>query len=566
LIETDGTVYEGAEAVFRALTYARYQSWAFWMYESVPGFAAVTEWMYQFVAGQRELFSWLTRVFWGADPSPPDYLLSRWVFLRFLGVIYLIAFVSLGAQVDGLIGSEGISPAAQRMEGWRQQFDQAGIGLERYHQLPTLCWLNASDNSMRLQWIMGVVLSMLLIGNIAPAPCLFLLWTIYLSLAVVCGEFLGFQWDNLLLEVGFLAIFLAPWQLRPRIRDRVAPSKLMRWLIWWLLFRLMLESGLVKLLSGDTTWRNLTALNFHYETQPLPTWIGWYAHQLPEGIQKASVAVMFFIEVLVPFLIFAPRRLRFVGCGLMILLQVAILLTGNYCFFNLLTIAMCLLLLDDAAWRKIIFARLRKKLLPGMSGPKVVVKTNPSKLRAWPVWVTAPVAAVILLVTTTQLFYLQRPFNDWPGISQAIFEWIYPFRSANTYGLFMVMTTRRPEIVIEGSNDGQNWKAYEFRFKPGDLKHRPQFVAPHQPRLDWQMWFAALDDSPDRYRRNYWLRNFCVRLLEGSPAVLELMGQNPFPEAPPKYVRAVVYDYQFTNFKERRADGAWWRREFKGEY
>ena len=465
------------------------------------------------------------------------------------------------------------------MESAHKVVEQKDIGLERYHLLPTLCWFSASDGFLRLLCAAGCALSILLIANIAPAPCLFLLWLIYLSLASVCSVFLSFQWDALLLETGFLAIFFAPLQFFPGWLKSPEPSRVVLWLLRWLLFRLMFESGMVKLISGDPTWRNLTALNFHYETQPLPTWVGWYAHQLPESVQKFCVAAMFTIELAVPFFIFLPRRVRFAGCWLLILLQVVILLTGNYCFFNLLTIALCLLLLDDAAIRKSGSGKNGGASWPGK------YSTGIGEIRWKKLWVTLPcrprrpapvedadgvglfgsmlpLAVVVLLVTVPQVWEMVhgvRARSAWP---EAVGDWLRPFSSVNSYGLFAVMTTTRPEIIIEGSNDGKTWQAYEFKYKAGDLQHRPAFVAPHQPRLDWQMWFAALGN----YRQNPWFVEFCRRLLEGSPDVLKLMGRNPFPAAPPRYLRAVLYEYHFSNFQQRREQGVWWRRELRGEY
>jgi len=317
----------------------------------------------------------------------------------------------------------------------------------------------------------------------------------------------------------------------------------------------VIQSGCVKLLSGDPTWRNLTALTFHYETQPLPTWIGWYAHQLPLWAQKASAGMMFGIELFVPFLIFAPRRLRQFACALLVFLQALICLTGNYCFFNLLTVALCLLLLDDAALEALLPAKIRK-LVSCVPQPAAL------KPRRWPAQLTVPLACIAIGTSLLQFSFLCRVPVPWPRPVVALYAWLEPFRSFNSYGLFAFMTTSRSEIVIEGSSDGVTWRAYEFRYKPGDIKRRPKFVAPNQPRLDWQMWFAALGT----YRNNPWLVNLCVRLLRGAPPVLALFERNPFPAGPPRYVRAVLYTYRFTSFTERRESRAWWRRQEKRTY
>jgi hypothetical protein len=317
----------------------------------------------------------------------------------------------------------------------------------------------------------------------------------------------------------------------------------------------MFESGCVKLLSGDPTWRNLTALNFHYETQPLPTWIGWYAYQLPSWIQKLSTAVMLGIELTLPFLIFTPRRLRRIACAGLAILQIAILLTGNYCFFNLLTLLLCLVLLDDKQLKSLVLARWRHHDLACES-------TTIERRHRWPIQALFPLTGIVLAVSVVQLtgmFHLRFP---WPRPVLSLYAWLAPLRTFNSYGLFAIMTTQRPEIIIEGSTDGVSWQAYEFKYKPGDPKQRPRFVQPHQPRLDWQMWFAALGT----YRENTWLINFCVRLLQGSREVQSLLSGNPFPNASPRYIRAMVYEYHFTSWPTRRKTGAWWQRELKGQY
>src|ERR1017187_6880489 len=551
-IDADGHIYSAAEAGFRALAVAPCQRWPLWLYQHVPGIAPVTEFLYHFVAKHRTGFSFLTRLFWGEQIQPPTHLLTRWLFLRLLGIIYFIAFVSLWTQIDGLVGSDGIAPAPQFMESvhnWPQShntWDAASLA-------PTLCWFSASDSFLHFLCSGGTVLSVLVILGIATAPSLVLLWLFYLSLSVVGEPFMGFQWDALLLETGFLAIFFAPRQLLPGLTRESPPSRTGLWLLRWLLFRLMFASGVVKLAMGDKTWQSLTALTFHYETQPLPTWIGWYAHQLPLWFQKFSCGFLFTVELGVPFLIFAPRRLRLIGCGAIVTLMALIAVTGNYCFFNLLAVTLCVLLLDDAALRR--FAPARWRNLP----------INPNRWR-WPHWITVPLAVVVLLVTTMTLASSFREPISWPSPMVKLFRTLAPLRSFNGYGLFAMMTTARPAIIIEGSNDGQTWSADEFKYKPGAPTRRPAFVAPHQPRLDWQLWFEALNVTRPRYEPSSWFMSFCEKLLQGQPEVLALLKTNPFPNAPPRYLRATVYDYHFTNFATRRETGAWWHRELIGPY
>jgi len=507
-------------------------------------------------------------------------LLSRWLFLRLIGITYLIAFISLWTQIDGLVGHNGILPVQDHLKAGSEQ-----LGPERYWRMPTLCWWNNGDGFLHFQCGAGAVFSLLLIVGVAPMLDLAFLWVIYLSLSTVCADFLGFQWDILLLETGFLAIFFAPRQWVPNLALETATSLTVLWLLRWLLFRLMFLSGAVKLLSKDGSWWDLTALTFHYETQPLPTWIGWYAHQLPVWFQKLSVAIMFGIELAVPALIFFGRRPRQIACGAFVLLMLLISLTGNYCFFNLLTVTLCVLLLDDALLLRWLpqavsaFVRSRLYSSAGPSAPPYSSAAQPANTRApvsfpsreesgvglWPAIRTFGLfllAAFILLVSGTEALVRLSGARTLPQPFLGLLQWVSPLRTINSYGLFAVMTTTRPEIVVEGSNDGRTWLPYEFKWKPGDLKRRPSFVAPHQPRLDWQMWFAALGD----YRGNPWFVNLLVRLAQGAPEVLALLETNPFPQKPPRYLRAVLYEYHFTDFATRHATGDWWRRERKGLY
>lgn len=550
LIDHDGNVSSGAEAVFRALAENSRKTWALKFYKASKLFAGFTECAYQFIAGHRATFSLLTRLLWGRHVERPEYRVARWIFLRALGLIYLVAFISLWTQIAGLIGHNGILPEDQYMAGAKQYFDNSGAGLDRFRELPTLCWLNSSDGFLQFQCAAGVVFAFLLIVGVAPVPALAILWLLYLSLTTVGRDFLGFQWDNLLLETGFLAIFFAPLQWLPGFTRERPPSRLVLWLIRILLFKLMFSSGCVKLASGDPNWRNLTALTFHYQTQPLPTWIAWYTNLFPLWFQKTSCAVMFAVELGAPFLIFLPRRIRFIGGGALASLQVLILLTGNYTFFNWLTLALCLLLLDDF---------LLKKL-----APRFLKQSSPANPRfPWLLGITIPLAAIFVSVSLFQIVAILGVKDD--GVFKPVAKvasWIDPFRTVSNYGLFAVMTTERHEIIVQGSNDGVNWRDYEFKYKPGNLNERPVFIAPFQPRLDWQMWFAALGN----YQENPWFQNFCVRLLQGAPQVLALLKDNPFPGKPPQYIRAELYNYEFTSFNERRASGAWWKRQFIGEY
>jgi hypothetical protein len=530
-----------------------------WSYNHIPGFARVSETAYRFIAHHRALASTITRLLWGKDVRPPSYFWAQRWFLRALGVTYLIAFVSLWVQIDGLIGSDGVSPLNQFLPAARAQ-----LGQDTYALLPTLCWFNSSNAFLHFLCGGGVVISLLLIFGIAPALSLVALFAFYLSLTIAGQMFLSFQWDILLLETGFLSIFFAPWRLWPRglllwpgsappaTYPPVSPAGL--FLLKLLLFKLMLMSGVVKLTSGDDSWgwvnhsfhwSALTALDYHYWSQPLPTVFAWWADKSPEWFKHFSVAFCLAVEIIVPFFIWAPRRPRLIAAGLMIFLQLAIAITGNYCFFNLLTIALCLLLIDDAAiGGKYSTFRDRRHTyrLRSYAGIGVIIVTIP--INAW------------------LIFSAFKPRARPPHALANVYGQLEAFRIVNGYGLFRVMTKGRDEIVIEGSTDGLDWLPYEFKWKPGDVKHAPGWCAPHQPRLDWQMWFAALE-SP---QQNPWLVGLIVRLLQGSHDVNGLLAHNPFPDKPPRYIRAMFYRYRFTTTKELRETGAWWTRQELREY
>jgi hypothetical protein len=479
---------------------------------------------------------------------------AAWVFLRLLGLVYLCAFWSLSTQILGLLGRDGILPARLYMDGARMWAEGNQVGIDRFRVLPTLCWVSTSDSFLNGLGLAGIALAVLLMAGIAPVVVLPLLWLTYLSLSVVGRDFLSFQWDALLLEAGLLAIFIAPRVWLDRWSVRRAPPPVGVWLLVWLLFRLMLGSGVVKLSSGDPTWRSLTALTFHYETQPIPTPAAWYAHHLPVWWHKASTLVTFAIELAVPVFVFGSRRWRLAAFTLIIGLQALIAVTGNYAFFNLLTVSLCVFLLDDETLRPVVGADRDPPLRA------VDALTRPgSRVRRG---IVIAVAVVTVPVSAQALARSAGIALPGSALIEPIAGIIAPFRSVNGYGLFAIMTTTRNEIVLEGSEEGEMWSEYEFKYKPGDTHRRPPWVAPHQPRLDWQMWFAALgsyEDSP-------WFRDLCMRLLEGSPEVRRLLDRDPFDGRAPRYVRGVLYRYHFSDSDTRRREGVWWTRERLGEF
>ena len=531
-IAPDGRHASAAEASLLTLSHARGEGFWLTLYKKLPGFAALAEWMYAFIAAHRSAGYRVSLFLWGRDYGPPRYDLVSFVFLRFMGLIYLSAFVSFGAQALGLIGSHGILPLAELVK-----LISGRAGVERFFAMPMLFWIDASDLAIRSVCWAGAGFSLLLIFNVLPRLSLLALYVLYLSLLYGGQTFMSFQWDTFLLEAGFLGLLLSFAQ---------TPGL---WLLRWLLFRFMFMSGVVKLLSGDPNWWNLSALSYHFFTQPLPTPLAWYAAHFSPSILKVATAGLFVVELVLPFLIFCPRRLRFCAAFGILLLQSCILLTGNYNWFNLQTMLLCLLLFDDAALQKVLPRRLVRVLSRR-------VHLRPTKA------VSVTVAAWGLVLVFSSLVQMdERIGGSPPPAARALDQLIEPLRMVSSYGLFAVMTTERNEIIIEGSDDGTEWREYQFRYKPGDVARRPPWNIPHQPRLDWQMWFAALDDP----RRVNWFPRFLEKLLENEPTVTALLEKNPFPDKPPQYLRAQFYDYTYSSGEEL-GKGLWWRRRSLGLY
>jgi predicted DCC family thiol-disulfide oxidoreductase YuxK len=532
LIDSDGRVYSGAAATFRVLRHAPGRSLWWWLYAHLPGFAPMSEWAYAFFARRRGLLDRLTKLLWGPALAAERYALVSAVFLRLLGVIYVAAFASLGVQILGLIGHAGILPAGDYLHAAHE-----ALGSSVYRILPTVFWFNSSDAALVAGTVVGAVLGLLVVADRWTRPALVGLFVLYLSYTYAAQDFMSFQWDTLLLEVGFLAIFLT------------GGSRIVVWLYRWLLFRYLFLAGVVKVLSGDPTWRDLTALEYHFWTQPLPTPLAWYAAQLPVRLLAGGTAATLIVELGTVFLIFLPRRPRAVAACCVLLLQSLIMLTGNYNFFNLLTMLLCVFLFDDAALRRWIPRWLESRTkdraqLPGRTAT-----------------IVATALALIVVPVGLDRIWQTLVRRDLPVLG-ALTHAVSPLFIVNPYGLFAVMTITRPEIVIEGSVDGQVWREYVFRYKPGPLFRPALWNIPHQPRLDWQMWFAALGS----FRENPWMIGLMRRLLEASPSVLALLDSNPFADAPPKYVRAQLYEYRFADQSTHAATGQWWERRLEGLY
>ncbi len=524
-IDSDGRIHSGAAATFRVLQRAgRPLGW--WCYRGLPGFAWLAERVYNGCARRRGLLRLLTHALWGRWRTPARYDHVQWWFLRGLGLIYVFAFASAGVQITGLVGTDGLLPVSEFLD---QQHGYYGTGA--WYHAPTLLWLAHNDLALQLLCLAGALSGLAIVANRLTTPALAAAFALYLSVVQGGQDFFHFQWDFLLLEAGFLAIFVNAW------------PNLIRWLYRWLLFRYVFMAGFAKLASGDSTWTGLTALSHHFATQPLPTPLAWYAHQLPADLLQAATAATLLIEIVLVFLVFAPRRPRMLFAWLLILFQIAIALTGNYNFFNLLTLLLTLWLFDDAA------------LAHTRGWPAAYRNIQP--LQAG---LCLLLAVLVVLAGVNQMsrHYRQQVIP----VAQTIDQALAPFHIVNPYGLFANMTTRRPEIVIEGSRDGETWRAYEFPYKPGDPARAPGWNIPHQPRLDWQLWFAALSRA-DRQR---WFEPLLAGLLENRPPITALLADNPFPETGPRYIRARLFNYRFTDFKTADDNGRWWRRDYRGDY
>lgn len=533
----DGTLLAGAHAVAELLAICEYPRLRA-CYRHIPGYAAVCERLYRWATRHRETASQITEWLWGTALPPNTYHDVRRLFLRLVAIIYGVALVSLGLQITGLVGSDGILPVGELLS-----LVQSRAGTAGYWQYPTLCWLAHGDPMLLGLCYGGAGLAA--VAYLFPFSGIFflLLWAIYLSLVTAGQIFLGYQWDVLLLETGFLAMLWAH-------RD----SRLTRFLLRLLLFKLIFSSGLVKLTSHDAAWRSLTALFYHYETQPLTTVAAWALHQLPLWFHELSAYGMFLVELVVPFAFFLPRRPRMLAAWLQIGLQIVLIITGNYGFFNLLTLSLCLLLFDDAAVRTLTTVAVKHRF------DEAVLATY----RPWPPARLAALAGVCLIVALDLHAILHAAGYSTPRTHPVarLEQALGSFRSVNSYGLFAVMTTVRPEILIEGSMDGVVWKPYRFRWKPDDPSRVPRFVTPHMPRLDWQLWFAALGN----YNNTPWVSRLLSQLLHGASAVTNLFAENPFPDNPPRMVRALRYRYTFTNWRTWQKTGHWWHRTPMGSY
>jgi hypothetical protein len=526
----------------------------------------------------RRLFLYL----FDSEHGAADHLIARWLFLRALGLIYFSAFFALLFQVKGLIGTQGILPASEYLQ------DASSLGAQRLWQVPTLLWISSGNHMlMALMWI-GLIASVLLVANVWPRGMLVACFLCFLSFVSAAQDFSGYQSDGMLLEAGFISLFLAPEGWLPGWGARRPPARAAMFLLLWEWFRIYFESGVVKLKSGDPTWRNLTAMYEYYQNGPLPTWIGWHAQHLPHWFQRGAAGATLAMELVLVWMALLPRRWR-IACFFMVTAwQIGVIATANYAFLNYLVLVLAVLLLDDGFLQRFVPMRWIKRITeitekerehggsddaaggaeagdPEAETTEALAEAGLEGRRAvnWPgslgLAVTVIALTWIFYATTAQLVWMFWPEAPLPATPVAALE---PLRIANQYGLFAVMTPHRFEIEFQGSDDGQNWTAYPFRYKPQDVHERPGIYAPYQPRFDWNLWFASLGS---------WMQNPLVPrteelLLENDRDVLGLFAGNPFPNAPPKYVRAVLWQYWFSTPEEKRQQGVWWTRQYLGTY
>jgi len=514
-----------------------------------------------------------------------ERLIPRWLFLRALGCIYFSAFFSLVFQIRGLIGPEGILPADDYLQAVAHSFGYSrGLWFA-----PTLLWLASGPHMLTALCWVGMGASLLLALNAWPREMLVICFVCFLSFVSAAQDFSSYQSDGMLPEAGFIAFFFAPPGIRPGLGLASPPSHASLFLLQWEWFRIYFESGVAKIMGGDPEWRHFTAMDEYYQNGPLPTWIGWYVQHLPHWFHASTVYATLALELGLVWMLFLPRRWRIMCFFIVTPWELGIILTANYTFLNYLVLTLGFLLLDDRfllhflpqRWKTSFVASARSRAkdnptasepsepheVPGMPGE--VRRSEQSRVQTSEEGFRRKFNVVklsLISVTLGWIFYATSLELIWmfsalplPIVPVAALE---PFRIANRYGLFGIMTRGRYEIEFQGSEDGKTWVAYPFRYKPQELSKPPGIYAPYQPRFDWNLWFASLGswrDYPIVPRTE-------VRLLSNDNDVLTLFERNPFPHEPPREVRAVIWQYWFTTMFEKRTQGRWWRRQFLGLY
>ena len=508
------------------------------------------------------IFHWL----FASDPAQaPRRLTARWLFLRALGLIFFSAFYSLLRQVRGLIGPDGLLPAQEYLQAIRQV-----AGASRFWDVPTLFWLRSDSRALLLLAWLGLIASILLVLNFWPRGTIFVCLVAFLSFISALQTFSSYQSDGMLLSAGFISLFFAPPGFWPRWGERHPGARASLFLLLLVWFTIYFESGVAKIASGDPEWRNLTAMDDYYQNGPLPTWIGWYANHLPHWFHVGTAGFTLAMELVLVWMALLPRRFRIVLFWLVTPLQIGIIVTSNYAFLNYLVLALGILLLDDKYLAVFLPRYLRDEARRAADLTQASISPGDENVRphSWAavrqgfssfgLWVAAFLQIWVFYAIAAQLTWMIVPRAPLPTSPVSDLE---PYRIANRYGLFAVMTRGRYEIEFQGSDDGRTWTPYPFRYKPQDPRAAPRIYAPYQPRFDWNLWFASLDN----WQQNRFVIYAEERLLTGSPSVLALFAGNPFPNAPPMQLRTVVWQYWFSDRTEKK-QGLWWRRDLIGLY
>jgi hypothetical protein len=476
----------------------------------------------------------------GVKPGyQPSYWLTRFMILRLLGIIYAVAFLVLINEIIPLIGSDGLLPAGIFLKQVGHAFGSTEAGFIR---LPSLFWFTHSDRALLTAAWIGFLLSCVVVAGFANVPLLTLIWFLYMSFVHVGQEWYGYGWEIQLTETGFLAIFLCPL-LDMRPFPKHAPPMPIISLFRWLTFRMMLGSGLIKM-RGDAIWRNGTALYYHFETQPIPGPLSRWFHFLPHAILKAGVWFNFLAELVAPWFVFWPRPARHIAGIIIVLFQITLILSGNLSFLNWLTIVPALACFDDGFWSRILPLIIVRK---AETAKKLAI---PSRAMLTAAWIITAIVAVLSI----------RPVINMLSPEQIMNTSYDPLDLVNTYGAFGTVGRERLNVIFEGTmdeipSDSAHWKPYVYKGLPVALNKRPPQIAPYQLHLDWQMWFAAMD-SPNDYP---WTLNLIWKLLHNDSKAVGIFAANPFPDRPPRYIRAVLYRYSFA--KPHNPEGLWWNRQ-----
>ncbi|MFP5519025.1 MAG: lipase maturation factor family protein [Bdellovibrionia bacterium] len=473
------------------------------------------------------------------------YQIGFWLFLQGLALCFFLAFLSLLTQLGTLFGRDGILSIDIFLGALERE-----PGFSKYYQVPSLFWLSSHDLTLWLAVLAGLTVSTLAFIGVAPGLMLFIAWLLYLSFVSTGQDFMGYQWDGLLLELGFVTSLFLPWSLdgfgARTFPNLTTDSQIYLVLFWLILFKLLFGSGLSKLLSKEKSWRELSALNFHFWTQPLPNAGAYFMHQLPANIKKVITALVLAVEILVPFMFFASAEYKLIAAVIILIFQLFIFVTGNFTFFNILTSALTLTLVADTYWQDFTW-------LNAIQPEFVALNTS-----GWLLFVTVAMISI-------HLFWINFTISEkfvWNKLFIPVARILYYLRLNNHYSLFSTMTRERYELILEGSRDGEHWQEYQFRYKPDSLTKPLKQVAPHQPRVDWQLWFAALG----HFHQNLWMQNLVVQIFWQSPEVLRIFAHNPFGEEAPQFLRWQKYSYSFAAKNTDTHSRQIWERQWLSTY